>query len=35
MKLPTKDAQVHFFYRQVIGVLSRTFIPFLMGGVEA
>jgi Uncharacterised nucleotidyltransferase len=32
MKLPTQGAQVHFFYRQVIGVLSRTFIPFLMGG---
>lgn len=32
MKLPAKDAQAYFFYRQVIGVLNRACIPFLMGG---
>jgi hypothetical protein len=29
MKLRVKD---HFFYRQVIGVLNRSLVPFLMGG---
>jgi len=33
MKLPeAKDAQAYFFYRQVLGILNRTFVPFLMGG---
>jgi hypothetical protein len=33
MKLPeAKDAQAYFFYRQVLGILSHTFVPFLMGG---
>jgi hypothetical protein len=31
MKLPAKDAQAYFFY-QVLGILNRTFVPFLMGG---
>src|SRR5439155_474317 len=33
MKLPeAKEAQAYFFYRQVLGILNRTFVPFLMGG---
>jgi hypothetical protein len=32
VKLPAKDAQAYFFYRQVIGVLNRNFAPFLIGG---
>jgi hypothetical protein len=32
MGLPAKDAEGYFFYRQVIGVLNRNFVPFLMGG---
>jgi hypothetical protein len=32
MKLPAKDAQAYFFYRQIIGVLNRNFVPFLIGG---
>lgn len=31
MKLPAKDAQAYFFY-QVLSILNRTFVPFLMGG---
>jgi len=31
MNLPAKD-QPYFFYRQVLGILNRTSVPFLMGG---
>jgi hypothetical protein len=31
MKLPAKDAQAYFFY-QVLSILNRTLVPFLMGG---
>lgn len=31
MKLPAKDAQAYFFF-QVLGILNRRFVPFLMGG---
>jgi hypothetical protein len=27
-----KGAETYFFYRQVIGILSRNFVPFLLGG---
>jgi hypothetical protein len=32
MELPAKDAKTSFFYRQVIGVLNRSCVPFLLGG---
>jgi hypothetical protein len=32
MGLPAKDAEVYFFYRQVVALLNRNLIPFLMGG---
>jgi hypothetical protein len=32
MKLPAKGAEAYFFYRQIIGVLNRNFVPFLIGG---
>lgn len=32
MHLPPNDAKAYFFYRQVIGVLNRSCVPFLMGG---
>jgi hypothetical protein len=32
VKPPAKDAQTSFFYRQVIGVLNRSCVPFLLGG---
>jgi Uncharacterised nucleotidyltransferase len=32
MKLRVKEPQTYFFYRRVIGVLNRSFVPFLMGG---
>jgi len=32
MKLPGKDAAAQFFYRQVVGILNRRSVPFLMGG---
>jgi len=32
MKLPAKDAAAYFFYRQVIGILNRRSVPFLIGG---
>jgi len=32
MNLPAKDPKAYFFYRQVLGILSRTSVPFLMGG---
>src|SRR6266436_2920043 len=32
MTVPVKNPQSYFFYRQVIGVLNRSFVPFLMGG---
>jgi hypothetical protein len=32
MGLPGKGAETYFFYRQVIGILNRNFVPFLLGG---
>ena len=32
MNLPVRDTQTYVFYRKVIGILSRTSVPFLMGG---
>jgi hypothetical protein len=32
MNLPAKDAHAYSFYRQVLGILNRTSVPFLMGG---
>lgn len=32
MNLPAKDARAYLFYRQVLGILNRTSVPFLMGG---
>jgi hypothetical protein len=32
MTPPAKDAQAYSFYRQVLGILNRTSVPFLMGG---
>jgi len=32
MGLAPKEAETYFFYRQVIGILNRNFICFLMGG---
>jgi hypothetical protein len=32
MTLPAKDAKAYLFYRQVLGLLNRTAVPFLMGG---
>lgn len=33
MSLSTvKEAETYFFYRQVIGILNRNFVPFLLGG---
>jgi hypothetical protein len=32
MKLRARDARAYLFYRQVIGILNRTSVPFLMGG---
>jgi hypothetical protein len=32
MDLPPKDANTLFFYRQIIGVLNRSCVPFLLGG---
>jgi hypothetical protein len=32
MNLSAKDSQAYFFYRQVLGILNRTSVPFLMGG---
>jgi hypothetical protein len=32
MSLPAKDARAYLFYRQVLGILNRTSVPFLMGG---
>lgn len=32
MNLPAKNAQACFFYRQVLGILNHTSVPFLMGG---
>src|SRR4029453_6954539 len=32
MNLPAKDARAYSFYRQVLGILNRTSVPFLMGG---
>jgi hypothetical protein len=29
---PTKDAEDYFFYRQVVGILNRKAVPFLIGG---
>ena len=32
MGLPAKEAETYFFYRQVIGILNRHFVSFLLGG---
>lgn len=32
MELPGKEAETYFFYRQVIGILNRNYVPFLLGG---
>src|SRR4030095_7796006 len=32
MNLPANDARAYLFYRQVLGILNRTSVPFLMGG---
>src|SRR5262249_9032457 len=32
MNLPAKDARAYLFYRQVLGILSRASVSFLMGG---
>lgn len=32
MGLPAKEAETYFFYRQVIGILNRHLVSFLLGG---
>ena len=32
MKLPAKDARAYLFYRQVLGILNRASVPYLLGG---
>lgn len=32
MGVPGREAETYFFYRQVIGILNRNFIPYLLGG---
>src|SRR5262245_14156328 len=32
MNPPARDTQTYGFYRKVLGILSRTSVPFLMGG---
>ncbi len=29
---PAREAETYFFYRQVIGILNRNFVPYLLGG---
>lgn len=32
MGAPASEAETYFFYRQVIGILNRNFVPYLLGG---